>query len=184
MSEGQGLGSDMKTILTVLVFICATDVSFGSDLDETLSKAGSYIVGSDGWYEALSLYVERGSTNSPGRLTPQGFKAIRKEFEEITEGLLKSDPPLDLKTELSLATDAIRSDKIRDLPKFLSRLSRICSLVGRQHVEGRLKDTRLMFRCNKLELFVMHHGVRAYLPKNEQDNSTPVSGDRRLAPQP
>lgn len=154
--------------MILLLLICAAIPSAGTELSKALFKAAGQTAGSEGWYRALSPYVERNSTNSLGRLTPQGFKALREEFEELKAELLKLDPPLDLKTELTLATDALKSAKINDLPKFALRMSRICALVGRLLTDGPLTDATIMFRCGHLELLVSHHGIRAYMPENER----------------
>lgn len=147
----------------------------GSELNDLRPQASGKTVGSDIWYETLSPYVERSTSNSLGKLTLRGYKAVCEEFQEIRTELIKVDPPLIIRTELDLALETLESTKIRDMVKFAARLERICALVGREMATGNLRGTTLDWRCELLAVVVLHHGVRAYLPDSKWDSKTTVA---------
>lgn len=149
----------------------------GSELNDLRPQASGKTVGSDKWYDTLSSYVERSTSNSLGRLTLRGYKAVCEEFQEIRTELIKVDPPLDIRIELDLALERLDSTKIRDMAKFVARLERICALVGREMATGDLRGTTLDWRCEFLAIVVLHHGVRAYLPDSEWDGKK-LAADR------
>jgi len=147
------------------------------ELGNALQKASSQIGGSDGWYSALGPFVRRTGTNELGKMTVRGFTAVRDEFGELKKQILDQNPPLDVKTELDLAEKELESNSIRDICNFLSRWSRVSVLVGRMNSEGKLQNSVLMFKCDRLEIFVEQHGVRAFLPKEQwetQQSAAPL----------
>lgn len=152
-----------KIAIPFVILFCLTMPAASSELSAALAKASGEVTLSDAWHQALGSFVKRPGPGELGRLTSYGQRALRVEFAELRSELLELKPLLDLKTELHLATNDLKSNKLRALPKFLSRFSRICSLVGRMTIEGKASDD-LMTKCDRLESFVLHHGVCAYLP--------------------